>query len=1000
MTSRPTCPEFVGREAELGRLWGVLSRAKSTGEGRLLVLTGDAGIGKTRLVGRLCDQASADGWLTATGGCVDLGEVGLAYGPLVEAVRRLRADLGEPVVDGLLDPDARRPGDGTLGALLAGGRHAGATERPGQVLEHVVGFLTRLGSTKPTVLVFEDLHWADRSTQDLVAYLSRNLPPSPLVIICTYRLDELHRRHPLRPLVAELHRNPVVEHLLLRGLDRAEIAALAEGVLGTVLDDEVMDELVARSEGNPFYVEELLAAGPGRPIQGTLRDVILTRIERLSEAAQSLLRRASVVGRWVDETQLAAVTGEDAAALADGLREALANQVLIGDVTGCQFRHALVQEAVYSELLPGERQRLHVAAAHAIEADAGLVDGPTHVRQAVLAHHWGAAHDLPRCLTASKRAAESAEVVGAFAEAAAHYERVLELWDQVEDAVSLTATAPDAIIMRAASALHLAGRSARAATMAHRALEMLGDAAEPEDRAAIMERIGQYWWTAGNQARSIAAYEQATALLSARPSSPANARAMAALGQSLMVRSQLARAERTLRTAIDSARSAGDRATEGHAMCSLGAVLGDLGRLDEAVAAFEEALAIAEEVDAIEEKGRARVNLSAILPYAARCEEAAAVASAGLDHAAEAGLIATYGQVLAANGAHALIRLGRWDEALDVLARAGEPSGGGRSVAGPGIMRAAIATRRGDWAIAEASLALALDRTAASNDLVWRGTVVIAAAELACEQGRHGDAQQWAQEAVELAENGDSATWGMPAYAIAMRVIADRAQALNANGRLDGAVAEAREEADRLLKQARELSRQPQRLGGVLLLESEAWLATIEADASRAQGRSDPDRWAEVAERWEAQRNLYPMAEARFREAEAVLLARGSRTRATRVLAAAADIAVQLRAEPLAQRVRTLARQARLKLDAPKGIIDGAPEPYARLGLTAREVEVLALVAEGLTNREIGSRLFISHKTASVHVSNLLRKLSVDNRAAARDLARRLGGATPRRSPG
>jgi DNA-binding CsgD family transcriptional regulator/tetratricopeptide (TPR) repeat protein len=1012
MTVRVSSAALVGRGAEIERLDAILQAAEATGDGRLVMVGGDAGIGKTRLVDELCDRARARGWLAVVGGCVDLGEVGLAYGPLVEVVRRLRAELGADATDHLLDPpDPDGQASGALGPLLTGAGRADVATTPARLLERVVGFFERLGSTRPALVVFEDLHWADQSTRELVAYLARNLPPVPIVLLGTYRMDELHRRHPLRAVLAELHRNPAVERIELSGLGHDDVATLVAGIAEAPLSADVIDELADRSEGNPFYLEELLAAGTGGHLPETLREVILARIERLSETAQALLRRAAVLGRDVDEAQLGPLTDLDPLELADGLREALASQVLVGDPGGCRFRHALVQEAVYGELLPGERQRLHTAAARALEENPGLVAGPDHVRLALLAHHWEAANDLPRCLLASVQAGEAAEAVGAFGEAAAHDERALEYWDQVPAAADAAGVDRTVMMLRTASALHLAGRAARAAGVARAALAELGGAAEPEERAAVLERIARYHWVAGDEAHSTAAYEEAAALLADRPPSHAKAQSMASLGQSLMVRSRLARAQPLLRDAIEVARSIHDRAVEGHALCSLATVQGELGLIDEAQETFDRALAIARTLGDIEEVGRVHVNLSSALMSAGRCEEAVAVVRAGLDHALGTGLLLTYGRAMAGNGAAALVNLGRWDEALALVSRLDNLPGEDIGTSGMEAMRGTVAVRRGDLEAATAAVSTALRRTAGSNDIMWRGLAVIAAAELATERNAAAELRRWVAELTDLAVPADSSYYGMPAFAMALRSAADDAELAAAQGPAGGDdLAAARAAADRLVAQARDLADQAVRLGGRLLADPAAWLAVIEAEWAGAQGLRDADLWDAAARRWEDLGYPYPTAQARFREAEAVLFTRGPRARAAEALTTAADLADRLGAAPLARRVRTLARQARLTLDrsdrpAGSGRAGGAGGDgstsgagadddvgrLAGLGLTEREAEVLALVAEGFTNRQIGERLFISDKTASVHVTNLLRKLGVPSRTAAAAVARRLG---------
>src|SRR5882762_3882552 len=277
---RVTSRQLVGRSGQLAALRSAAESA-AHGAARIVLVSGDAGIGKTRLITEATSQARADGFVAALGGCVQLGEVSVAYAPLVKALRDLRTQLGEPALNELLGP-----GLVDIGALLGTGGGA-AARTSGPLFEHLLGLLTRLGERQPVMLVFEDLHWADASTRDLVAFLGRNLRDASVVLLLTYRADELHRRHPLRPLIADLERDPQVERVALAGLERDDLVRLLGEISDDSLSDDIVDELLARSEGNPFYIEELVASGDvqtrGRGLPATLADVILDRVSRLSE---------------------------------------------------------------------------------------------------------------------------------------------------------------------------------------------------------------------------------------------------------------------------------------------------------------------------------------------------------------------------------------------------------------------------------------------------------------------------------------------------------------------------------------------------------------------------------------------------------------------------------------------------------------------------------------------------------------------------------------------
>lgn len=218
-----TSPTLVGRADELGALRASAASA-AAGQSRIVLIGGDAGIGKTRLVTEFCASARADGMLAVVGGCVQLGEVAIAYAPLVEALREVSRQLGPEVFAELVGP-GRDELDG-----LIGGRGAATASSPGPLFEHLLGLLTRLGERQPTVLVLEDMHWADASTIALMAFLGRNLREARVVVVLTYRADELHRRHPLRPLITDLERDQLVERVRLAGLSRTELTELVTGI--------------------------------------------------------------------------------------------------------------------------------------------------------------------------------------------------------------------------------------------------------------------------------------------------------------------------------------------------------------------------------------------------------------------------------------------------------------------------------------------------------------------------------------------------------------------------------------------------------------------------------------------------------------------------------------------------------------------------------------------------------------------------------------------------
>jgi predicted ATPase len=370
MAYQVTAGRFVGRTQELAWLGELLART-TAGEPLVVLLGGEAGVGKTRLADQLASMARGQGVRVLGGGCVPLGEEGLPFAPVIQALRGLAGDLDAAELQavagparaelGRLLPDLAWASEAAAGA--AGATGAGQAGQ-GRLFALLLGVVERLAARMPLLWIMEDLHWADRSTRDLLAFLATYLRSGPVMLVLTFRSDELDRRHPLRGLLGELARNRRVVRLELGRFSRAELAEQLAGLLGDQPPTGLLDDIDARSGGNPFFAEELVLAGEGadpRALPPSLREVLLTRLVRLGDRTQQLLRVAAAAGPGATQPLLAAVAGLDDQQLLEGLREAVDQQLLQPGGEGYVFRHALLAEAVYSELLPGERVRLHTA---------------------------------------------------------------------------------------------------------------------------------------------------------------------------------------------------------------------------------------------------------------------------------------------------------------------------------------------------------------------------------------------------------------------------------------------------------------------------------------------------------------------------------------------------------------------------------------------------------------------------------------------------------------
>ncbi|MGH3518159.1 MAG: ATP-binding protein [Haloechinothrix sp.] len=489
---------LVGRRAELRQLRAAFARAER-GEACGVVLAGDAGAGKTRLITDLGEWADAEGALVLTGRCLDMAEGGLPYLPFADALAPLAGSGDESLA--AAGPALGRLLPQVVAAPPSTGRVPSSVEYEGQyrgldsqdlgqlqLFEAVLGVLTDLAAQRVVVLVVEDLHWADSSTRDLLSFLLARLRTQRLLVLASYRQDDVHRRHPVRPMLAGFARLPTVERLELApfGTDEARefVAALCENPL----DPELVESIVARSEGNAFFAEELLASCAERDdgMPAALADVLLARLERLSASAQRVVRIISVADGGVAHSALSDVSGLDELALDEALREALAHHVVV--IEGKKyytFRHALLREATYGDLLPSERTRLHATYA------ARLLGTTGRGQSALLAHHSLESNDLPAALAASLRAAEEAETLGAPGSALRHIEQALRIWDAVP--VDRRPPGVDELkLMHEAS--YFAGRSGepeRAIAFARSAVDLLEK--QPADARIDAERAAGTW---------------------------------------------------------------------------------------------------------------------------------------------------------------------------------------------------------------------------------------------------------------------------------------------------------------------------------------------------------------------------------------------------------------------------------------------------------------------------------------------------------------------------
>jgi DNA-binding NarL/FixJ family response regulator len=969
-------------------------RRALAGEPVTLVLGGEAGVGKSRLIGELVSRARGAGLRALVGGCVELDGGGIPLAPLVDMLRALAAELPGDALDALLGPARGEIGRLVPELSIQSEVLAPTDPDPSRILELLLGVIGRLVAETPLLLVIEDVQWADPATLDLIALLVAAPTARRLLLVFSVRSDELPRAHPFRRISARWEQQRAVERIELERLSAAEVAAQISAIMGERPDGDLIDLVFERSEGIPLFVEELLGAvregglGPDY-LPPSLRDVLLARAERLSPHAQHVLRVAAGGGRWVPDRLLGLVAQLPDAELYASLRETIEHQLLVVDAggRGYGFRHALARAAIHEDLLPGERAQLHRAYAEAMESRPELVaaglDGI-----AMLAHHWLAAHDVPRALVASVRAGRVA--AGAMAPSAArrHFEVALELWPQVPDAGDRAGIGHPELLDAAAEAAYRAGGGDRALALVDQALEEVGYGGTLEQRGTLLARRASILRDLGRDEEGIAVLEQAAGLLPPELPSRVSAYVLGQLANAMLRVDQMQRAGTIAERAASSAQAVGAGAelldaqvTAGHAQVFCGDVEIGLARVSEA---GERAISAGLTWIA----ARAFTNLSDLLLTLGRYDEAVDAAEAGMAVAERAGTLRTLGAFLRANRAEALIRAGRWDEARTALAP--EREAAGAFAAAVSILRGELHVLSGRAAEARADLREIrqhLRNTAAPQ---WALPLAGIEADLARLGGDLDDARAILDRARAGLTPGEEPRYRWPVMSLAMQIEADRA----VRARDEGA-----EVPTDVKSRTSDLLRDADALPAVTSSDH-GHLALLQAEYARSQGTNETAAWEEAVSGARAMHQPFFVAYALMRHAEA-LVAAADTVAAAAAASEAQTIATGLGAAPLLAEVEALIRRARLATDdatatrqteTPSDAKSAAEIDAAeRFGLTQRELEVLRLVADGCSNNQIAQQLFISRATASVHVSNILSKLGVATRVQAAALAHRRG---------
>ena len=891
--------------------------------GHVVLVCGEAGVGKSSLVAAERAGARTE---VIEGSCLQVAGQSLPLAALEQIF------------------DARGGWPGT-----PDGAEQSAEERL-RAIRRWADALAPAGSPTATTLVIDDLQWADETTCDFLVYLACTARRRGLSLVLTVRDDENPQVGRVQEAIAELTRLPGASFVELQRLDREETRQLVAALTGS--DPAGADAWYEQTQGHPYLLGELVRDPGSRRVT----DMLLARVRRLGADASVLVRVAAVFGLWVSDQHLFRASGFTPERYGAAVREAVDAGVLVVQGADYAFRHSLMCEAVLAQLLPFERRELHERAARAL----GEGRSDDVVTAAAVSVHWEAAGAAEQAAEWSLRAARTTRQLNAYAESWAHYRRTLEFGPGGDGSGGL------GLALEAAGVARLAGDPAAAVVLLEKALK---DRSIPApDRASALERLGFYLWEAGQTGRSQAAYAEATETLGPEVTA-CHAQVWGAMARAAFIMTEFDEAIRLSDQAVAAAREHGTDVVLADALTTrgtAGAILGD-GRALEAV---REGVALARSAEDGAVLCRGYANLMLAYEYSGRPAEACAAALEGLQLLPEYGLELAVGAALACNAAYLLIRSGDYARCETVLSELLD----GRVIQGQGLHlhleRAELQLRMGRTAAARGSLEAASALREVDEPAVVAAIATVTA-ELLLQERDHDGCHRTVDEALRRLAGTQDPHFRAELVGIGLRNEAERAGPVP--GRNDPAAAE---RIDRLTA---ELDGMAPGTDDVTLA---AYRHTARNELVRLKGSADAAAWAAAAALWREAERPHEEAYCLLRQAECHATAK-ERTKAAAIAAAAREIAARLGAAPVLAEVDALVARTRLgAAPAPRS----APEdrPY---GLTDREHEVLALLGTGATNRQIASRLFISERTVGVHVSRVLHKLQVTNRAQAAAVA-------------
>jgi ATP/maltotriose-dependent transcriptional regulator MalT len=999
-------PTFVGRAAELAALDDALDTAAQA-QTTTVLISGDPGVGKSSLLREWHARARDRGARVATGVALDLGEHGPSYAAITEALRGLLSGFAAADLDALLGEDrsvlARVLPElsAEAGAEAIRAQHAQLAQV--RLFDRFIDLLDRAGTDSPVVLELEDLHWADPSTRAFLLYLVENVTKSRLLVIGTYRPEEATAGTTFGSTLAQLRRRPGVQLLALPPFTRPEVHDQLTAILGRPPSNALLERIHERSEGNALFVEELVAApDPESDLPTSVAEATATRAARMSEDAQAVLRVAAVIGRTASDDLIRSVADLEVGPADRGLREAVGVRLLETDhaARGYRFKHALIQEAIYQETLPGERRRLHARVATVMAGDQ-TEQAMDSARAAQLARHWYEAGDAERAFQASLRAGAAASEQSAYAESLAHFERALDVWQQPSG--DSPTWSRSSVLTAAARSAYQAGEFDKSRAYAERAIAELGETPEPSVQLQALEALAEAEFGLGgtwmSATRQIAELET-----EGRPPSD-EILILRSRANVLLEDNDQPAALDLARRVLDFAVADGDPLLEARAR----ALVGDITYMQDVAESERElgrALELAIQTGDVMLEASVRRDLCDVLAYEHAYDRLLAASEAAVESAERQHVSRMARPHFRYREAWALLRLGRLAESVRAvdLGLADDPLGTTSWLLH--LVGAEATTMTGDYSIGAAHIEAARDPHSTPEAEIGRTYLATTRAGLALAEHRDADVLQIVEPTLRhmggLTDYVDYLEVGWWLAELGLAALAEQAEKGRAAGDRS-AVVSARGSAAELVELLDVVRRNRDNRGLPDVGTTDRHDALIAGNLARIQGHDDPKLWITAAEAFPPR--SVEAVNARYLQAEAMLAVRASRDEVAAVMTPAHTTAVEIGARPLAGRFESLARRARIDLRHVDAVVAPTDEPPARpeealspgsaalhqRGLTDREIEVLTLVAAGYSNSDIAERLFISSKTASVHVSHILDKLGVSTRTEAATVGVRLG---------